>query len=1110
MMQRSSSITLVATVVLAMGCGGGSSVVTPPPPPPPSPVATVTLNQTAAMLAPQQTVTLTATTRDASGNTLSGRTVGWRSSVPAVAAVDATGVVTGVAPGVAQVTATSEGVSASATITVAVVVVPVASVTLNQTAATLVPVQTVTLVATTKDASGNVLTGRGVTWTSTAPGVATADNSGLVSAVSAGSTTITATSEGYSASATVTVNSGAFLGPAGGTATGFGGNASVTVPAAALTTNTAITIAQVSSPPADARLIANTAYDFGPTGTTFATPVTLNIKYDASTEAGRTPAQFRIHKLVGGVWTLLAGGSVNTTTRTVSAPTSSFSTHAVLQTPVPVTITSLLPSSTTASTPGFLLAVNGSNFATGAVVQWNGSARTTTFVSSTQIVALVTAADVASAGTAQITVVNPGLGGTSTPQSFAVGAAVASVSSAGGTCGLKTDGRVFCWGATGVDPFGTIRPSPVLVPGGLLFRQISTGHSHRCGVTAAGAAYCWGPGTSGELGSGTTPASSDTPLLVVGGLTFGMVSAGTQSSCGITVTGAAYCWGRMVVFTPGPSTPQPLAGGLTFATLAVGGSQFGGSGTLACGLTQAGKAYCWGIGNLGNGVTGTTYIAAPVAVAGNLVFISISVSNGITGIRACGVTVAGAAYCWGQGDAGGANSVGALGDGSGTSSTVPVLVSGGQVYQSISVGETHTCALSVSGAAWCWGQGAGGVLGQGVANSSPVPVQVGGGLSFASVSAGVSSTCAVTLSALAYCWGNKGFLGDGSTGVAATPVAVSGGLVFTDIAVMNAQTCGVTAALGTYCWGSARRRGDPLGIDNPSPTILPGGAALTSLAPGLTFMCGLTAAGAGSCWGDFLVGTTGTTYSLTPVGVGAGLAFSSLSLTADACGVVSGSIYCVGHPYTGGPFTSSFAAIPGGAGYAQVVAVGGHLCGLLTTGAANCVGYNPSGEVGDGTRINRTSLTLVIGGHLFSSLTAVDGGTCGVDNVGTVICWGEIPSLGGGSTDYDTTPAALGGGLTFTTFAAHPNGYYACGIATGNLPECFGDVMNAPLGTTLTTSSTVPRAVMGPAMVKIVLASGHACGLTAAGAAYCWGNQAVGNLGNSILGYVNGPVPVAW
>jgi uncharacterized protein YjdB len=83
--------------------------------------------------------------------------------------------------------------------------IPVASVTVSPATASVLVGQTTSFTATLKDANGNVLTGRSITWTSSASSVATVSAAGVVTGVSAGTATITATSEGKSASATVTV-----------------------------------------------------------------------------------------------------------------------------------------------------------------------------------------------------------------------------------------------------------------------------------------------------------------------------------------------------------------------------------------------------------------------------------------------------------------------------------------------------------------------------------------------------------------------------------------------------------------------------------------------------------------------------------------------------------------------------------------------------------------------------------------------------------------------------------------------------------------------------------------------------------------------------------------
>ena len=169
------------------------------------PVAAVSVSPATASLATGQTVQLAATPQDASGNPLTGRVVTWTSGNGAVATVSGSGLVSALAAGSAAITASSEGQSGGAAVTVTAVSVPVASVGVSPTTANLTTGQTVQLAATPQDASGNPLTGRAVTWTSNNGSVASVNGSGLVTALAAGSATITATSEGKSGTASVAV-----------------------------------------------------------------------------------------------------------------------------------------------------------------------------------------------------------------------------------------------------------------------------------------------------------------------------------------------------------------------------------------------------------------------------------------------------------------------------------------------------------------------------------------------------------------------------------------------------------------------------------------------------------------------------------------------------------------------------------------------------------------------------------------------------------------------------------------------------------------------------------------------------------------------------------------
>ena len=324
-----------------------------------------------------------------------------------------------------------------------------------------------------------------------------------------------------------------------------------------------------------------------------------------------------------------------------------------------------------------------------------------------------------------------------------------------------------------------------------------------CALSASGQAYCWGANGNGRLGGATSSETcvdarfgfsnpcSTRPLAVNGGLTFAMLSAENGPPCGLTASGAAYCWGLLGADT---TAPTPLAGGLTLAEL---------SGL--CGVTTSGAAYCW-----------SNFGSAPTPVPGSLTFATVSVG----GAQICGVTTSEVAYCWGS------NGSGQLGDGTTTDRPVPTPVAGGLRFAALSAGWAWTCGVTTDGAAYCWGGSAYGALGNGTNTNQLVPTRVVGELTFASLSAGDGHTCGVTVSGPAYCWGYNAYgqLGDGTTTDRLVPTQVVGGHAFVGVSAAQivpffGHTCGVTTSGTVYCWGD--NFGGELGDGTTTQRLVP-------------------------------------------------------------------------------------------------------------------------------------------------------------------------------------------------------------------------------------------------------------------------------------------------
>lgn len=352
-------------------------------------------------------------------------------------------------------------------------------------------------------------------------------------------------------------------------------------------------------------------------------------------------------------------------------------------------------------------------------------------------------------------------------------------------CAIASDLETYCWGSDGVNVGtfvgvgalgqGTILSTvlgPSKVVGGNVFSQISADDPHTCGLLANGTAMCWGRSAGGELGRGLLVGNNAAPAAVLGG-PWKSLSAGVIATCAIDLFDAAWCWGLQqsgVLGTPaaapgGHYSPLPVAGGLTFQSLALGWVH-------ACGIVTSGSTVCWGSGLSLGGLASD--VSSPSPLLTNLTFTSLSAGARHT----CGLTPALEAYCWGE------NTSGQLGDGSVQPSTTPVLVAGGIRFVMLStstvtdLGGAFTCGLANTGQAYCWGDNQFGRLGDGTTTNRLTPTPVSTSLLFVSIQAGRDFACGMTaaIPRELYCWGNNsaGELGSGSTGAPSlTPVRVS-------------------------------------------------------------------------------------------------------------------------------------------------------------------------------------------------------------------------------------------------------------------------------------------------------------------------------------------------
>ena len=352
--------------------------------------------------------------------------------------------------------------------------------------------------------------------------------------------------------------------------------------------------------------------------------------------------------------------------------------------------------------------------------------------------------------------------------------------------------------------------------------EIAVGIYHSCAIAETGVLYCWGKNDAGQLGDGSTTDRA-APTAIGGTLRFRRVAAGLSVTCALTLDNVPYCWGSNAFGTLGDGTqtdrltPTPVTGGHLFGSISTGGQ-------LTCATTPDGIPYCWGQNTarqLGIGETQTETCIdrlgnpnfpcsrEPVAVGGALQLASITASQ----LHACGLTAAGRLYCWGSGtNFGGQNGI----------TSLPDTVAASLAFVEVSAGSVHTCGIVVPSSVYCWGNATQyGVIGTGATNMTQTAPANVAGVSATHIDAGGVATCAPTTDGAAFCWGDNdyGALGDGTTTTRTTPARVATTVTFGAVVTTAYRSCGQATNGQVYCWNVGGM--GPLGVGDSQSHLTP-------------------------------------------------------------------------------------------------------------------------------------------------------------------------------------------------------------------------------------------------------------------------------------------------
>jgi alpha-tubulin suppressor-like RCC1 family protein/uncharacterized protein YjdB len=351
----------------------------------------------------------------------------------------------------------------------------------------------------------------------------------------------------------------------------------------------------------------------------------------------------------------------------------------------------------------------------------------------------------------------------------------------------------------------------------------------------------------------------------------------------------------------------------------------------------------------------------------------------------------------------------------------------GFVATRLSAGGRHTCGVGPGGAVICWGANERGQLGSAAGQSATEPVRIPdlGGLR--TVVSGATHTCGLRGDGTAVCWGanDKGQLGAATPGrqLSPQPVAVAGNRTFTALAAGDRHTCGLTADGTAWCWGD-NGSGQTGGSGGPTSSQVRGGKKFTALAAGAKHTCGIATDGAVLCWGDGFSGQLGRgARESQREPVGADLKVKATDVAAGkehTCAVAqTGRVWCwgankageVGDGSTRERLGPEEAQTPRGLRFVSVVAGADFTCALAEGGQAYCWGANRLGQLGDGTRVNRSTPVAVQSELSFAAIAAGEAHACGLPREGSrrPVCWGANAAgqLGNGTVEPRASPTPV-------------------------------------------------------------------------------------------------------
>mgnify|MGYP002620789695 CR=1 FL=1 len=706
------------------------------------------------------------------------------------------------------------------------------------------------------------------------------------------------------------------------------------------------------------------------------------------------------------------------------------------------------------------------------------------------------------------------------------------------SCAIKEDTSLWCWGDNSVGQLGVAGSPPSLnvpQPAGITndWQSVAVGSDHSCGIKTDGSLWCWGSNARFQLGTLPSDAISESflPVRIGAANDWTQLSLGSQFSCGIRTSGTEqdlYCWGdnthgQLGADPAGASelqTPTPLSSANEWASVAAGTRH-------VCAISTLQDLYCWGhnaSGQLGHGDTVDTHQHELQTIAPEVGIKWAAVSAGED--HTCAIQDEGSLWCWGN------NATGQLGAGNTQHFASPIKINHSSAWLTLSAGDHYTCAIDSDYIGYCWGLNDSGQLGNGDLLDTGEARRYDNSDTWFRLDSGLLHTCGLktnpnspTLKTL-WCGGGNGFgqLGIGSTANQASPVKIAGptGLLqnWSDFSTGHYHSCAITATGALYCWG--RNSEGQLGRGTSGGNLAShwslqsrvsvGDDDWVKVVAGASHSCAIKGAARELyCWGDnsaSQLGDNTTTDSPSPAQI-----WEDPTLA----------------PASRVPFTALDVAV-GGFYVDATTPAGAYTCAIRlddpddVQGSLWCWGKNDLGQLGTGDTTDRSvpvqitvdTTPVAIDPDFNTSwfrLEAGNGYTCGhnrtLKNATRVFCWGDNTS---GQTGVNQTaalidtPTALAGTDTWLDFDLGTES--ACAVNDENTLKCWGDnnfnQLTSLIGPTNTDDKndrfSPLRASFANDWRQVAMGQRHGCGIREDGLgnryAYCWGERAAFQLGN--------------